>query len=44
MQQVDGSWKVKNEKLSILYRVAKELKDKFLSFQISHVLRVGTAD
>ncbi|XP_073220047.1 uncharacterized protein [Cicer arietinum] len=39
--QIDGSWKVKNENLSTLYKVAKELKDKFVSFQISHVLRVG---
>ncbi|KAJ1406133.1 Ribonuclease H domain [Sesbania bispinosa] len=37
--QIDGSWKVKNENLSILYKVAKELKDKFVSFQINHVLR-----
>ncbi|WJX93683.1 hypothetical protein P8452_75179 [Trifolium repens] len=37
--QIDGSWKVKNENLSTLYKVAKELKDKFVSFQISHVLR-----
>ncbi|XP_027346113.1 uncharacterized protein LOC113857959 isoform X1 [Abrus precatorius] len=37
--QIDGSWKVKNENLSTLYKAAKELKDKFLSFQISHVLR-----
>lgn len=41
MKQIDGSWKVKNENLSTLYKVAKELKDKFVSFQISHVLRVG---
>ncbi|XP_024625479.1 uncharacterized protein [Medicago truncatula] len=37
--QIDGSWKVKNENLFTLYKVAKELKDKFASFQISHVLR-----
>ncbi|XP_058747586.1 uncharacterized protein LOC131620502 isoform X1 [Vicia villosa] len=37
--QIDGSWKVKNESLATLYKVAKELKDKFASFQISHVLR-----
>jgi hypothetical protein len=42
MKQIDGSWKVKNENLSTLYKVAKELKDKFVSFKISHVLRVGT--
>nr|KYP77168.1 Uncharacterized protein Mb2253c [Cajanus cajan] len=39
--QIDGSWKVKNENMATLYKVAKELKDKFSSFQISHVLRVG---
>ncbi|XP_054823812.1 uncharacterized protein LOC129321890 [Prosopis cineraria] len=37
--QIDGLWKVKNESMSKLYKVAKELKDKFLSFQITHVLR-----
>ncbi|XP_028801947.1 uncharacterized protein LOC114757120 [Neltuma alba] len=37
--QIDGLWKVKNESMSRLYAVAKELKDKFLSFQITHVLR-----
>ncbi|RHN76222.1 putative ribonuclease H [Medicago truncatula] len=37
--QIDGLWKVKNENLSTLYKVAKELKDKFVSFKISHVLR-----
>ncbi|OIW14348.1 hypothetical protein TanjilG_31238 [Lupinus angustifolius] len=42
--QISGSWKVKNENLSTLYKVAKELKDNFLSFQINHVLRVGIAD
>ncbi|XP_017408599.1 uncharacterized protein LOC108321370 isoform X1 [Vigna angularis] len=42
--QIDGSWKVKNENLSILYKVAKELKDKFSSFQINHVLRNFNSD
>ncbi|TKY58595.1 RNase H family protein [Spatholobus suberectus] len=42
--QIDGSWKVKNENLSTLYNVAKELKDKFSSFQISHVLRNFNSD
>ncbi|KAG5094549.1 hypothetical protein JHK84_050137 [Glycine max] len=41
---IDGSWKVKNENLSTLYNVAKELKDKFSSFQISHVLRNFNSD
>ncbi|XP_028245661.1 uncharacterized protein LOC114423201 isoform X1 [Glycine soja] len=42
--QIDGSWKVKNENLFTLYNVAKELKDKFSSFQISHVLRNFNSD
>ncbi|GAU31012.1 hypothetical protein TSUD_392970 [Trifolium subterraneum] len=42
--QIDGSWKVKNENLSTLYKVAKELKDKFVSFKISHVLRNFNAE
>lgn len=37
--QMQGLWKVKNETLSQLYKEAKKLKDKFLSFQINHVLR-----
>ncbi|KAF7829400.1 putative thiol-disulfide oxidoreductase DCC protein [Senna tora] len=37
---IDGLWKVKNQNMSDLYKVAKELKDKFLSFQITHVLRM----
>ncbi|CAL0312960.1 unnamed protein product [Lupinus luteus] len=42
--QISGSWKVKNENLSTLYKVAKELKDNFLSFQINHVLRNFNSD
>ncbi|CAL5197012.1 unnamed protein product [Lathyrus oleraceus] len=42
--QIDGSSKVKKESLSTLYKVAKELKDKFASFQISHVLRKFNSD
>ncbi|CAJ2644987.1 unnamed protein product [Trifolium pratense] len=42
--QIDGSWKVKNENLSTLYKVAKELKEKFVSFKISHVLRNFNSD
>lgn len=42
MKQIEGLWKVKNQNMSDLYKVANELKDKFLSFQITHVLRVGT--
>ncbi|KAM7499410.1 hypothetical protein LguiA_023824 [Lonicera macranthoides] len=37
--QIQGLWKVKNENISRLYEEAKKLKDKFLSFQINHVLR-----
>ncbi|KAF6136491.1 hypothetical protein GIB67_035050 [Kingdonia uniflora] len=37
--QVQGLWKTKNENMSILCKEAKELKDKFMSFQIKHVLR-----
>ncbi|XP_068333301.1 uncharacterized protein [Pyrus communis] len=37
--QVQGLWKVKNQNLSDLYEEVKKLKDKFLSFKISHVLR-----
>ncbi|KAK9277252.1 hypothetical protein L1049_006791 [Liquidambar formosana] len=37
--QVQGLWKVKNQNMSDLCEEAKKLKDKFCSFQISHVLR-----
>ncbi|KAM1387959.1 hypothetical protein ACFX2I_016141 [Malus domestica] len=37
--QVQGLWKVKNQNLSDFYEEVKRLKDKFLSFKISHVLR-----
>ncbi|XP_057950370.1 uncharacterized protein LOC131145236 isoform X2 [Malania oleifera] len=37
--QVQGQWKVKNQNMSKLYAATKELKNEFLSFQISHVLR-----
>ncbi|PQQ03852.1 uncharacterized protein Pyn_36900 [Prunus yedoensis var. nudiflora] len=37
--QVQGLWKVKNQNMSDLYEEVKKLKDKFLSFKISHVLR-----
>ncbi|XP_022159181.1 uncharacterized protein LOC111025600, partial [Momordica charantia] len=37
--QVQGLWKVKNENISELCNEVIKLKDKFLSFQISHVLR-----
>uniref|UniRef100_A0A5B7B4I0 RNase H type-1 domain-containing protein n=1 Tax=Davidia involucrata TaxID=16924 RepID=A0A5B7B4I0_DAVIN len=37
--QIQGLWKVKHQNMSELYEEAKKLKDKFISFQISHVLR-----
>ncbi|KAL3636319.1 hypothetical protein CASFOL_020866 [Castilleja foliolosa] len=37
--QVQGHWKAKNQNLSTLLEEAKKLKDKFVSFQIMHVLR-----
>ncbi|KAJ0099285.1 hypothetical protein Patl1_22021 [Pistacia atlantica] len=37
--QIQGLWKVNNPNLAGLCKEAKELKDKFQSFQISHVLR-----
>ncbi|XP_059648972.1 uncharacterized protein LOC132294941 isoform X2 [Cornus florida] len=38
--QIQGLWKAKNENMSTLSEEAKKLKKKFLSFEISHVLRV----
>lgn len=40
LEQVQGLWKVKNQNLSDLCEEVKELKEKFVSFEISHVLRV----
>lgn len=37
--QVNGLWQTKNENMANLCKEAKLLKDKFLSFKISHVLR-----
>ncbi|XP_009344555.2 uncharacterized protein LOC103936444 isoform X3 [Pyrus x bretschneideri] len=37
--QVQGLWKTKNQNMADLCEVAKELKDKFMSFEINHVLR-----
>lgn len=37
--QVQGFWKTKNANMADLCKVAKELKDQFLSFQISHIDR-----
>ncbi|GFP80069.1 uncharacterized protein mb2253c [Phtheirospermum japonicum] len=37
--QIQGQWKVKNQNISTLFEEAKKLKDKFVSFQIMHILR-----
>ncbi|XP_019158098.1 PREDICTED: uncharacterized protein LOC109154812 [Ipomoea nil] len=42
--QIQGHWKVKSQNLSILCGQAKQLKDRFLSFQIIHVLRKFNSD
>ncbi|MFQ6629832.1 hypothetical protein Gotur_006516, partial [Gossypium turneri] len=46
LEQLQGLWKVKHEHMSELCEQAMKLKDKFLSFQINHVLRElnGEAD
>ncbi|XVE83912.1 hypothetical protein DITRI_Ditri16bG0126200 [Diplodiscus trichospermus] len=38
--QMQGLWRVKHEHMSELCEQAKKLKNKFLSFEINHVLRV----
>lgn len=42
--QIRGLWKIKNQNMSDLHAEAKKLKDKFSSFQISHVLRELNSD
>ncbi|KAL3526453.1 hypothetical protein ACH5RR_011109 [Cinchona calisaya] len=37
--QVQGLWKCKNQNMAELCKVAKELKDQFMSFEINHVDR-----
>ncbi|XP_076923190.1 uncharacterized protein LOC143585252 [Bidens hawaiensis] len=37
--QIQGLWKVRNKNIIKWYEEAKKLKDEFLFFQISHVLR-----
>ncbi|KAL7614094.1 uncharacterized protein LOC111876452 [Lactuca sativa] len=37
--QVNGLWKTKTQNMTSLCKVAKELKDKFASFQICHIER-----
>ncbi|CAI9271938.1 unnamed protein product [Lactuca saligna] len=39
VKQVNGLWKTKTQNMTSLCKVAKELKDKFASFQICHVER-----
>ncbi|XP_058773170.1 uncharacterized protein LOC131647277 isoform X2 [Vicia villosa] len=42
--QIQGLWKVKNQNMSYLCNEAKELKNKFLSFKINHILREYNRD
>ncbi|XP_009587392.1 uncharacterized protein LOC107808198 isoform X3 [Nicotiana tabacum] len=42
--QIQGLWKVKNQNISTLFQQAKQLKDRFLSFRIIHVLRESNCD
>ncbi|KAL5152875.1 hypothetical protein HKD37_19G052518 [Glycine soja] len=37
--KIQGLWKIKNQNMGTLCGEAKELKDKFLSFKISHIPR-----
>jgi hypothetical protein len=39
--QIQGSWKAKHVNITNLCTEAKKLKNSFLSFHISHVLRVS---
>lgn len=39
-QQIKGQWKVNHEVLAKLHKEAKQLCNKCVSFEISHVLRV----
>ncbi|KAH1080709.1 hypothetical protein J1N35_020470 [Gossypium stocksii] len=41
---VQGRWKIKSQNLVELNKVAKDLKDKFISFQINHVDREFNAE
>lgn len=42
--QIQGLWKVKNQNISTLFQQAKQLKDRFFSFRIIHVLRESNCD
>ncbi|VFQ59445.1 unnamed protein product [Cuscuta campestris] len=42
--QIQGLWKVKNQNISTLYEQTKQLKERFISFRIIHVLRESNSD
>ncbi|XP_075474997.1 uncharacterized protein LOC142505772 isoform X1 [Primulina tabacum] len=42
--QVQGLWKTKNQNMAELCKVAKELKDQFMSFEICHIEREYNTD
>ncbi|XP_022928161.1 uncharacterized protein LOC111435064 [Cucurbita moschata] len=42
--QVQGLWKLKNQNMATLCKVAKDLKDKFVSFEINHIPREQNSD
>ncbi|CAH9071285.1 unnamed protein product [Cuscuta europaea] len=42
--QIQNLWKVKNQNISTLYEQAKQLKERFISFRIIHVLRESNSD
>ncbi|KAM3324777.1 hypothetical protein P3S67_005929 [Capsicum chacoense] len=44
MSKIQGLWKVKNQNISTLFQQAKQLKERFLSFRIIHVLRESNCD
>ncbi|KAL5582494.1 hypothetical protein UlMin_014936 [Ulmus minor] len=39
VMQMQGLWKPRNQNVADLCKVAKELMEKFISFQISHIIR-----
>ncbi|PRQ53809.1 putative ribonuclease H [Rosa chinensis] len=42
--QIQGTWKTKNQNMADLCQMAKQLKEKFTSFEINHVLREFNAE
>ncbi|XP_060214371.1 uncharacterized protein LOC132641406 isoform X1 [Lycium barbarum] len=42
--QIQGLWKVKNQNIATVFETAKQLKERFLSFRIIHVLRESNSD